>query len=323
MVGAQGRGAAPTRPPTVPADVPVAVPVGLGQHRPGTGHLDDVAAAEVLVEPAGVRRRDVQAPVRDVASALLAHRPGRGVHEDARVAQPRGVLDVGAVAARGVDRHPVGRGVHRVVPRLRHDHVGARRRGAGGLAQRGRHGLHESWFVDVEPQHQLAGVGPRPPSSRRRRTPRACRPGADPVADVDAVGVDVDRDVGVRRPELGRPVWHGAVRQPRPRAVDVGGGDHRQVRLDGGPVGEVLVEGHRDGLADADDRGVGDREDGGHRERAGVTVPTVPGRRRSGRRRRWPWPRRSRWRRSRGRRSPSTCSRSGRGHRPAGGPRRR
>src|SRR6476659_7104507 len=52
--------------PLVPADVPVAEAVGLFEPGAGTGDLDDVAAAEVVVEPAGVRRGDVQAAVRDV-----------------------------------------------------------------------------------------------------------------------------------------------------------------------------------------------------------------------------------------------------------------
>src|SRR3954462_9591232 len=75
-----------TGPPLIPRNVPVAEAVLTRQDRPhGVGDLDDVATLGVVVEPLRIAGADVQTTVADIAVALAADRPGRGVHVDAAV----------------------------------------------------------------------------------------------------------------------------------------------------------------------------------------------------------------------------------------------
>src|SRR5690606_369766 len=72
------------RPPGFPGDVPVAEAVVAGQHpSDGVAHLDRVTAFDHVLEPCGGFGGDVDAAVRDVSAALVAHRPRRGVDVDA------------------------------------------------------------------------------------------------------------------------------------------------------------------------------------------------------------------------------------------------
>src|SRR5215207_7159136 len=67
--------------PLGPGDAPLVVAGSLRQLAAGVADVDDVAEGEGVVEPPRVRRGDVDAPVRDVAPALVGHRPRRGVDE--------------------------------------------------------------------------------------------------------------------------------------------------------------------------------------------------------------------------------------------------
>src|SRR4051812_42083451 len=71
------------RRPLVPRDRPVVdVAVDRRQGRADRVlHLDDVAGLGEVEEPGRAVGGEVDAAVRNVARALLTHRPGRGVHE--------------------------------------------------------------------------------------------------------------------------------------------------------------------------------------------------------------------------------------------------
>src|SRR5437763_4429218 len=65
--------------PVRPAHRPVGETVHRIEVETGVAHLDDVARAEVVVEPDRVLGVDVEAAVRGVAVALLTHAPRGGV----------------------------------------------------------------------------------------------------------------------------------------------------------------------------------------------------------------------------------------------------
>src|SRR6202008_425725 len=71
---------------------------------------DGITGAEVVEEPLCVGRADVDAPVTDVALALVVHRPWSAVNEVSAVVEADGELDPRLVPPRRVDRDPVGRG---------------------------------------------------------------------------------------------------------------------------------------------------------------------------------------------------------------------
>src|SRR4030095_8819515 len=89
----------------------------------GVGDLDYVPGPKVVVEPRGIGRRDVDAAVRHISVALVAHAPRRGVHIDAVVGDAHRLgdyLDVvpGITAGRTLDLQGAGQGgphLHRVV----------------------------------------------------------------------------------------------------------------------------------------------------------------------------------------------------------------
>src|SRR5581483_804999 len=110
--------------PLRPGQHPVAVGVPDRQHgTAGVGDLHDVADTEGVEEPLGVRRGEVDAPVRDVVRTLLAYRPRGGVHELAVRRDPLVEVDLLLVVALLALAHPVGAGVHDDAGLLVGDHV--------------------------------------------------------------------------------------------------------------------------------------------------------------------------------------------------------
>src|ERR1700694_4320332 len=99
--------------PLVPGNVPVPEPFGARQRRSHrVDDFDDVAALGVVVEPDRGAGADVEAAVTGVGVALGAHRPRRGMYEDAAVGNLGGPVDVGAISVGGVYRNAEGRRVH-------------------------------------------------------------------------------------------------------------------------------------------------------------------------------------------------------------------
>src|SRR4051794_40620566 len=95
----------------IPGELPVRPAVAVLHPLLGALHDDRVADVGHAVEPLREVEGDVDAAVRDVASALVADRPGGGVDVLAAPRDALRELDLGAVAVRGVDGHAVGGGV--------------------------------------------------------------------------------------------------------------------------------------------------------------------------------------------------------------------
>src|SRR5581483_11321881 len=92
--------------------------VGCRRAAGGAGDVDDVARHGEVVEPRGVGRAEVDAPVGDVAVPLGTDRPRRRVHVLAAVGDGDVPVHVFLVAVGGVHRDPDRRGVHDDVVRL-------------------------------------------------------------------------------------------------------------------------------------------------------------------------------------------------------------
>src|ERR1700741_1371140 len=114
--------------PLLPRDVPVAEPVGWFELRGGVVDRDDVAVAEVVVEPPAGLGAEVDAAVGDVAAALVGDRPWGGGDENAAVGHAHRERDLLVVAERGVRRQAVAVRVHPLYLVLLLRHIGAARR---------------------------------------------------------------------------------------------------------------------------------------------------------------------------------------------------
>src|SRR5829696_1352927 len=99
--------------PPAPGHAPLVVARGERQGAAGVPDVDDVPVGEVVVEPLGVLRGEVDAAVRDVLLALCPDRPRRGVHELAVRGDPHRERDLLLVVLRVLlVGHPVGGGAH-------------------------------------------------------------------------------------------------------------------------------------------------------------------------------------------------------------------
>ena len=132
------------------------------------------------------------------------------------------------------------------------------------LAHRDRHGLDD---LAVAPDGQRLGVvvDGRDDLVTDGEVRGDVLLAEQPVAEIDAVGVDRDVDGGARLPVLRWAPTHFAVAEPVEGALDgrVGGDGDRPLRRQ--PVRDVLVEADRDGLTDAHDLAVV-RQHVGHRQ---------------------------------------------------------
>lgn len=244
--------------PLGPGDVPVAQAVVAGEgFAGGVLHGDDVAALDHVLEPPGGLGGDVDAAVGSVGVALGADGPGGRVHVDAGVGHLGGVLHRGAVPAFVVPE-PEGGRVHQERLVLRTDPVGAVRRGPPArAAQRDRDGAQRlAVAVDGHGLGRVVHLRDDPVTDREAGGVVVATVVA--AAQVHAVDVRGDADLGARLPVLGRAPPHQGVVEPVELAV------HLRFRgdLDGVLRGLPILDGVRelesDGLPHAD-RGAGQR----------------------------------------------------------------
>ena len=239
--------------PLLPRDVPVRVAVAGLEGARRVDDPDDVADVAQVEEPDRVAQAHADAAVADVGETLVGRRPRGGVHELAAPGDAHRVGHIQPVVVRVALGDADGRGVHHLEHALLEDNLDAVAGQEAGLARRdGDDPGHlvvaphrEGVTRDVDGAHHRGW---------RLEGDRAVLEAPDLLRSLHATQPYAQGDLVVGGPVSLRSVVHLSAGDPAPGAVCRLAAGDEQPSLDGGPVGDRLVEPHDDRHADPDGR---------------------------------------------------------------------